>query len=144
MKLAPFRDELDQPVYAWMISDDEKDRLTTLLDTDFNEARLAGTYLNAPPQICSHCGKETEFIDWYACSALWLGCTFTLTARVYTALARGVHSPEFLVESLKAGNTPKGLQHDVYCSRCGHLTAARDISGNEGGALHIADATVRV
>ena len=64
MKLAPFRDELDQPVYAWMISDDEKDRLTALLDTDFNEARLAGTYLNAPPQTCSHCGKETEFIDW--------------------------------------------------------------------------------
>ncbi|TBU38515.1 hypothetical protein BD309DRAFT_874215, partial [Dichomitus squalens] len=108
------------------ISEDEKDRLTALLETDFNEANVAGTYVNAPPQACSHCGKETELIDW-----------------VYTALTRGVHSPEFIVESLKEGNIPKNVHHDVYCSRCGHLTAARDHTGSEGGSLHIAHATVR-
>ena len=55
-----------------------------------------------------------------------------------------MHSPEFILESLKAGHTPKGVHHDVYCSRCGHLTHFRDHSGNEGGALHIAHATVRL
>ena len=62
--------------------------------------------------------------------------------RVYTALERGVHSPGFIFDSLKAGHTPKGVHHDVYCSVCGHLTHVRDASGNEGGARHISHATV--
>ena len=63
--------------------------------------------------------------------------------RVYTALERGVHSPGFIFESLKESRTPKGVHHDVYCSVCGHLTHIRDLTGNEGGALHISHATVR-
>ena len=62
--------------------------------------------------------------------------------RVYTALTRGVHSPEFIADSLRKGNTPKGIYHDVYCSYCGHLTAFRNIFGEEGGAPHISVATV--
>ena len=62
--------------------------------------------------------------------------------RVFTALARGIHSPEFIVESLKLGNSPKKLGHDVYCSRCGHLTHFRDATGEEGGASYISLATV--
>ncbi|RPD75445.1 hypothetical protein L226DRAFT_44635 [Lentinus tigrinus ALCF2SS1-7] len=119
------RDEHGSPYYSWMISQDEQDRLSALLKADFYDTGVVSTYVTAPPQTCPHCGKETEFIDW-----------------VYTALERGVHSPEFIFESLKAGRTPKGLHHDVYCSGCGHLTHARDPSGNEGGALHIAHATV--
>ncbi len=55
-----------------------------------------------------------------------------------------MHSPGFIFDSLKAGNTPKGVHHDVYCSGCGHLTHVRDRTGNEGGALHISHATVRL
>lgn len=65
-----------------------------------------------------------------------------LRTRVFTALARGVHSPGFIVESLKLGNSPKKLGHDVYCSRCGHLTHFRDATGAEGGAPYIAIAPV--
>ncbi|TFK89919.1 hypothetical protein K466DRAFT_413046 [Polyporus arcularius HHB13444] len=107
-----------------MIGQDEQERLSALLEADFYDTGVAGTYVTSPPQVCPHCGKETEFIDW-----------------VYTALKRGVHSPEFIVESLKASRTPEGVHHDVYCSGCGHLTHVRDDSGNEGGALHIAHAT---
>ncbi|RPD75448.1 hypothetical protein L226DRAFT_534357 [Lentinus tigrinus ALCF2SS1-7] len=124
VRLTELHDELDRPVYSWMISQDEEERLSALLEADFHDTGVAGTYVTAPPQTCPHCGKETEFIDW-----------------VYTALKRGVHSPEFLLESLKAGRTPEGVHHDVYCSGCGHLTHVRDHSGNEGGALHITHAT---
>ena len=47
-----------------MISDDEQQRLSALLEANFYDVGVEGTYLNAPPQTCSHCGKETEFIDW--------------------------------------------------------------------------------
>ena len=63
--------------------------------------------------------------------------------RVYTALERGIHSPEWIVKSLKAGRNSKKGPHDVYCSRCGHLTAFQDLSGEEGGMSDIAHATVR-
>lgn len=70
------------------------------------------------------------------------GTNTLLRTRVFTALARGVHSPGFIVESLKLGNSPKKLGHDVYCSRCGHLTHFRDATGAEGGAPYIAIAPV--
>lgn len=62
--------------------------------------------------------------------------------RVWTALHRGIHSKEWLVQSLKEGKLSKKNAHDVYCSRCGHLTAFRDPSGDEGGMHHISHATV--
>ena len=62
--------------------------------------------------------------------------------RVFTALARSVHSPEFLVEALRDGRSPKNVYHDVYCSQCGHLTPFRSVGGAEGGVYHIADAPV--
>ena len=55
-----------------------------------------------------------------------------------------MHTPGFIIESLKAGQTPKGVHHDVYCSRCGHLTAFRDHTGSEGGVKDIAYSTVWV
>ncbi|KAI0822966.1 hypothetical protein BC628DRAFT_1421355 [Trametes gibbosa] len=122
--LTSLRDDLDRPVYSWLISADEQARLTALLEHDFDATGVVGTYVTQPPQACSRCGKETEFIDW-----------------VYTALARGVHTPGFIIESLKEGQTPKGVHHDVYCSRCGHLTAFRDHTGNEGGVKDIAYST---
>ena len=47
-----------------MISEDEQDRLSDLLEHDFYDVGVAGTYVTAPPQTCAHCGKESEFIDW--------------------------------------------------------------------------------
>ncbi|KAI0739103.1 hypothetical protein C8Q80DRAFT_1275275 [Daedaleopsis nitida] len=120
VKFTDLRDELDRPVYSWMIGEDEQGRLTDLLEYDFHAIGVAGTYVTAPPHKCSRCDKETEFVDW-----------------AYTALARGVHSREFIVASLKATS---GVHHDVYCSRCGHLTHFRDHSGREGGSMHIAQA----
>ncbi|KAI0716422.1 hypothetical protein C8Q76DRAFT_794730 [Earliella scabrosa] len=117
-------DEFGEELYLWKIGKDEERRLTTLLKQDFYDVGVEGTYTNSAPHKCSHCGKETEFIDW-----------------VYTALTRGVHSPEFIADSLRKGNTPKGIYHDVYCSHCGHLTAFRNIFGEEGGAPHISVAT---
>ncbi len=64
MRLTELRDELDRPVYSWMIGQDEQERLSALLKADFYETGVAGTYVTSPPQVCSHCGKETEFIDW--------------------------------------------------------------------------------
>ncbi|KAI9059113.1 hypothetical protein FKP32DRAFT_1606188 [Trametes sanguinea] len=111
----------DGPEYTIDITHDEERRLVELLGPEYLEVGLIGTHVTGPPGECPVCGKQTEFVDW-----------------VYTALARGIHSPEFIVESLKLGNSPKKLGHDVYCSRCGHLTHFRDASGAEGGAPYIA------
>ncbi|KAI0800142.1 hypothetical protein C8Q74DRAFT_394068 [Fomes fomentarius] len=124
VKHTDLRDDHGRDVYLWRISENEQERLSALLEQDFYDLEVDGTYLNSPPQTCSHCGKETEFADW-----------------VYTALKRGIHSPEFIAESLKLGNIPKGRLHDVYCSRCGHLTAFRNPTGEEGGAYHVSHAT---
>ncbi|OSC97094.1 hypothetical protein PYCCODRAFT_1377942, partial [Trametes coccinea BRFM310] len=116
----------DGPEYTIDITYDEERRLVELLGPKYLEVGLIGTHVTGPPRECPVCGKQTEFIDW-----------------VFTALARGIHSPEFIVESLKLGHSPKKLGHDVYCSRCGHLTHFRDASGAEGGAPYIALAPVR-
>ena len=57
-------DDRGRPVYLWEISQDEQDRLTLMLGQDFYDTGVMGTYLNSKPHVCSHCGKETEFIDW--------------------------------------------------------------------------------
>ncbi|TFK81951.1 hypothetical protein K466DRAFT_501225 [Polyporus arcularius HHB13444] len=64
VRLTDRRDELDRPVYLWTIGQDEQDRLSTLLEADFYDTGVAGTYVTAPPQVCPYCGKETEFFDW--------------------------------------------------------------------------------
>ena len=144
VRLTEHRDAFGGPVYSWMISQDEQERLSALLKADFYDTGVEGTYVTAPPQVCPHCGKETEFIDWQVPQSGTVHCIDQdrFSHRVYTALERGVHSPEFIFESLQAGRTPEGVHHDVYCSGCGHLTHVRDSSGNEGGALHISHATV--
>ncbi|KAI0656628.1 hypothetical protein C8Q70DRAFT_935556 [Cubamyces menziesii] len=114
----------DTPEYEMLITPDEERRIVELLGHEYLNVGLIATKVTGPPRHCSVCGKETEFIDW-----------------VFTALARGIHSPEFIVESLKLGNSPKKLGHDVYCSRCGHLTHFRDATGEEGGASYISLAT---
>ncbi|KAI0350776.1 hypothetical protein OH77DRAFT_1439635 [Trametes cingulata] len=111
---------LDMPQHLIPISDDEEDRIAALLGPEYRDYALAGLLATAPAQPCSRCGKPTEFIDW-----------------IYTALARGIHSPDFIVASLKAGNRPDKHAHDVYCSRCGALTAFQDYTGEEGNAPHI-------
>ncbi|KAI0704789.1 hypothetical protein C8Q76DRAFT_683865 [Earliella scabrosa] len=113
-----------QPGYAWIIGDEEARRISELLGNDIRETEFLGLYLSAPPQPCSHCGKDTEVIDW-----------------MWTALNRGVHSKEMIFHSLKTGALSKKKAHDVYCSSCGHLTHARDSSGEEGGMPHISHAT---
>ncbi|KAI0750530.1 hypothetical protein C8Q74DRAFT_373981 [Fomes fomentarius] len=117
-------DTLQAPSYAWIIGEDEGRRIGELLDHDMGDLDFLGFNMNTPPLVCPHCGKETEVIDW-----------------VWTALNRGIHSKEWLVQSLKEGKLSKKNAHDVYCSRCGHLTAFRDPSGDEGGMHHISHAT---
>ncbi|KAI0818472.1 hypothetical protein BC628DRAFT_1333823, partial [Trametes gibbosa] len=116
----------DGPEYTLMITPDEESRIVELLGPEYLEVGLIATKTTGPARHCSVCGKPTEFVDW-----------------VFTALARGIHSPEFIVESLKLGNSPKKLGHDVYCSHCGHLTHFRDATGAEGSAPYIALAPVR-
>ena len=57
-------DEFGEELYLWKIGKDEERRLTTLLKQDFYDVGVEGTYTNSAPHKCSHCGKETEFIDW--------------------------------------------------------------------------------
>ncbi|EIW62460.1 uncharacterized protein TRAVEDRAFT_33928 [Trametes versicolor FP-101664 SS1] len=91
------QDVLDNgPEYTMRITPDEEDRIVELLGPEYLDVGLVATKVTGPPRHCSVCGKQTEFVDW-----------------VFTALARGVHSPGFIVESLKLGNSPKKLGHDV-------------------------------
>ncbi|KAI0326868.1 hypothetical protein GY45DRAFT_59448 [Cubamyces sp. BRFM 1775] len=116
--------KIDPHTYEMLIDEDEERRIVKLLGPEYLDVGLVATRVTGPPRHCPICGKPSEFVDW-----------------VFTALARGIHSPEFIVESLKHGNSPKKLGHDVYCSKCGHLTNFRDGTGEEGGAPYLALAT---
>ncbi|KAI0656624.1 hypothetical protein C8Q70DRAFT_895937, partial [Cubamyces menziesii] len=82
--------------YEMLIDADEERRIVELLGPEYLDVGLIATRVTGPPRACSVCGKQTEFVDW-----------------VFTALARGIHSPEFIVESLKLGNSPQKRVHDV-------------------------------
>ena len=49
-----------------------------------------------------------------------------------------------MLERLKEGGLRAKKLHNVYCSRCGQLTAFRDPTGQEGNAAHISEAAVRL
>ncbi|KAH9894749.1 hypothetical protein C8Q73DRAFT_468890 [Cubamyces lactineus] len=110
--------------YEMLIDADEERRIVELLGPEYLDVGLVATRVTGPPRACPVCGKQTEFVDW-----------------VFTALARGIHSPEFILESLRQGNPPRKRVHDVYCSGCGHLTQFQDSTGEEGGAPYLALAT---
>ena len=64
----PASDAVDAYTYAWFVDSDEEHRLAKLLglenESDFHELDFLGFYMNSPPKVCPHCGKETEIIDW--------------------------------------------------------------------------------
>ncbi|KAF8545791.1 hypothetical protein OG21DRAFT_93120 [Imleria badia] len=106
-----------RPTYLWYITEDEYLRLNQIfVGRDFQETGLGGTKIVGLPAQCPGCGKYTEFIDW-----------------VWTALRRGVHTREFMFNSLKQGRQGAETMHDVYCSECGVLTAVRSRNNAEGG-----------
>ncbi|KAI0691166.1 hypothetical protein C8T65DRAFT_587400, partial [Cerioporus squamosus] len=78
---------------------DGRERLFTLLDADFHDTGFEGTYVTAPSQMCPHCVKESEFLDW-----------------VYVALERSMHSPGFIFDSPKASRTPKSTLWTTMCT----------------------------
>ncbi|KAI0643526.1 hypothetical protein C8Q79DRAFT_872556, partial [Trametes meyenii] len=84
------------PMHTIPITPDEVNRLVALLGPEYREVALPRLVTTRPAQRCPHCGKGTEFVDW-----------------IYTALERGIHSPEFLIESLRDGTSPKKFVHDV-------------------------------
>ena len=52
--------------------------------------------------------------------------------RVWTAIARGVHTKEFIFKALVENRQGVETDHDVYCSECGTLTVARSHNKREG------------
>lgn len=121
-------------------------RLTQLFGRDFGECNIGGTLVMAPPQPCQTCGKWTEFIDWWVLRyiILYSGSLLIIYSlvRVYTAIQRNVHSADFIFTSLRDRKFPKENTHDVYCSKCGHLTQARSRDNTEGRAADILSAGV--
>ncbi|KAI0326867.1 hypothetical protein GY45DRAFT_1373644 [Cubamyces sp. BRFM 1775] len=116
--------KIDAQTYELFIDADEERRIVELLGPGYLDVGLIATRVTAPPRHCPVCGKTTEFVDW-----------------IFTALSRGIHSPGFIIESLKRGETPEKREHDVYCSGCGHLTGFRDSTGEEGSAPYLGLAT---
>ncbi|KAI9456319.1 hypothetical protein HD554DRAFT_210793 [Boletus coccyginus] len=109
--------EGERESYLWYITEDEYLRLNKIFyPREFQETGLGGTKVVGLPSPCPGCGKYTEFIDW-----------------VWTALRRGVHTRNFMFNSLKAGRQGAETMHDVYCSECGLLTTVRSRNNAEGG-----------
>jgi len=52
-------------VWKWPISEDENRRLTVMLEREFSDLHIGGTYVTTSIAQCSTCGKDHEFIDWY-------------------------------------------------------------------------------
>ncbi|KAH9894748.1 hypothetical protein C8Q73DRAFT_469073 [Cubamyces lactineus] len=73
----------DAHTYEMLIDQDEERRIVELLGPDYLNVGLVSTRVTGPPRHCPVCGKATEFVDW-----------------VFTALARGIHSPEFILRTL--------------------------------------------
>ena len=62
---ANFTDDDGLELWKWPISEDETQRLTTILGQNFSELNIGGTLVNTPIMQCPKCGKDNEFIDWY-------------------------------------------------------------------------------
>jgi len=71
-----------------------------------------------------------------------LDALLTIVDRVWTAIARGVHTKEFIFKALVEGRQGVEPDHDIYCSECGTLTVARSFYSREGGQPDIYKAGV--
>lgn len=87
--------------FYWPVTEDQAYRLSELLNVDFSELGVRGAFIGSPQLICSHCGKLSGMEDF-----------------IFEALQRGIHSPEFIVEDLRAGG--KGQHSQIlHCMDCG-------------------------
>lgn len=63
---APDPKDIPEGVHYWPIDEDEKDRLSKLLDIDFRSLNILGTFVKAPKATCEGCGKRSgleDFVD---------------------------------------------------------------------------------
>ncbi|KAI0739170.1 hypothetical protein C8Q80DRAFT_1124534 [Daedaleopsis nitida] len=116
IELTDHRNDDGSEIYLWRIDQDEERRLSDLLQQDFYDVGMEGTLLNSPPHRPS----------------------LSTGSALLSSAASTLRSSSSSLSSL--GNSPKGLLNDVYCSRCGHLTAFRNPTGDEGGVWHISHA----
>ncbi|KZO96393.1 hypothetical protein CALVIDRAFT_537168 [Calocera viscosa TUFC12733] len=87
--------------FYWPVTEDQSNRLSELLNIDFSELGVRGAFIGSPLLICIHCGKLSGMEDF-----------------IYEALQRGIHTPEFIIEDLKAGG--KGSHSQIlHCMDCG-------------------------
>ncbi|KZV93514.1 hypothetical protein EXIGLDRAFT_835695 [Exidia glandulosa HHB12029] len=101
-KLDP--DNLPEGVYYWRIDDDQAGRLSRLLDIDFGELGIIGQFVNGVALECAQCGKVSGLDDF-----------------VYTAIKTGVHTKDFIVQTLQDRSNARrgnGTLHTLTCCEC--------------------------
>jgi hypothetical protein len=92
-----------------------------------------------PARALDVASTPSSSIGMFCCYTVSSAWPIDLTAfgRVWTALHRGVHSTDFMFMALKNGRQGNETEHDVYCSECGTLTAARCPDDSEGPQANI-------
>ncbi|KAH7928906.1 hypothetical protein BV22DRAFT_1117214 [Leucogyrophana mollusca] len=110
---------LPKGAHLWKIDDNQCDRISTLLDIDFAAIDLRGHVLNTAESVCHGCGKLSGLDDF-----------------VSTGLSRGVHTKEFIINSLTGPHRSSSTPHELECCVCGTVYLDRyRIDKEEGKAL---------
>jgi len=102
-------EETQQPYYLWVIDRNQCDRISELLQTDFEKFGISGTKVLSPPAICAKCGKISGFDDF-----------------ISGALKSKIHTREFMINALRNPSPNFSPPHKLDCSICGDTFLERN------------------
>ncbi|KAF8465519.1 hypothetical protein BDZ91DRAFT_658975 [Kalaharituber pfeilii] len=94
----------DGAYHKWLLTDEELAHIAEMLNVDSSAITNEGNIMNRERAACKSCGKFSGLDDL-----------------VHNALARGIHTPEFMVHVLQNGPRNQSPGHEIQCSRCGEM-----------------------
>jgi len=94
--------QVTQESYLWIIDKDQSDRISEMLETDFEQFGVVGTRVLTPQYKCAKCGKLSGLDDF-----------------ISGALKSKVHTREFMINALREPSTNLSPPHKLDCCVCG-------------------------
>ncbi|KAF8461493.1 hypothetical protein BDZ91DRAFT_699495 [Kalaharituber pfeilii] len=96
--------ESDGAGHKWLLTGEELAHIAEMLNVDSSTIIIQGNIMNRERDACKSCGKFSGLDDL-----------------VHNALARGIHTPKFIVDVLQNGPKNNSPGHEIQCSKCGEM-----------------------
>ncbi|KAF8451469.1 hypothetical protein BDZ91DRAFT_686919 [Kalaharituber pfeilii] len=95
----------DGAYHKWLLTGEELAHIAELLNVDSSALNInEGNIMNRERAACNSCGKFSGLDDL-----------------VHNALARGIHTPNFIIDVLQNGPQNQSPGHEIQCSKCGEM-----------------------